>query len=124
MLCVRCTSRGRPAVWFLISPDTLPVAEKLIAELSLGPTGVSLISCVALEELRITVMFPSHLAVLLEILPTLPKTAPLSRIVHDASAIFTEEDDVEKAEWSSLDAIMTEYAERVSATDSSRRLVL
>ena len=69
-------------------------------------------------------IFPGHLAILSEILPTLPKTAPLSRIVLDASAIFTEEDDVEKAEWSSLDTIVSEYAERISAKDSNQRLVL
>ena len=85
-------------VWFHIPTGTPLVAEKHITEFPLEPTGVSLISCVALEELRITVIFPSHLAILSEILPTLPKTATLSRIVLDANAMFTEEDDLEQAE--------------------------
>ena len=58
-------------VRFHISGDTPVAAEKHITEFSLGPTGVSLISCVALEELRITVTYPSHPAILSEMLPML-----------------------------------------------------
>ena len=110
-------------VWFHISVDALLAAEKYILEFSLGPTGASLVSCVALEELRITVTYPRHLTILAEILPTLPKTTKLSRIILDASGRFPEY-DMEKAEWSSLDAVMSEYAERISAKHPDRRLVL
>ena len=111
-------------VWFHISADTPPVAEKHITESPLGPTGVPLISCVALEKLRITVIYPRHLAILAEILPTRPKTITLPRIVLDANAMFSEEFDMDRAEWRSLDMIISEYVERISAKDSNRRLVL
>ena len=111
-------------VWFHLSVDALLAADKYIPEFSLGPTGASLISCVALEELRITVTYPRHLTILAEILPTLPKTTKLSRIVLDASGMFPEEYDMEKAEWSSLDAVMSECAESISAKRPNRRLVL
>jgi len=93
----------------------------------LGPTGASLNSCVALEELHITVFYPGHLVTILgEILPTLSKTACLSRIVLDADGRFsyTEGEGVDKAMWSELDAVMSEYAERTSTKHPSRRLTL
>lgn len=92
---------------------------------SLGPTGASLASCVALEELRITVIYPKHLITLLgEILPTLSQTTNLTRIILDADGSFPEEGDVDEATWNSLDAVMSEYAEKVSAKRQNRRLAL
>jgi hypothetical protein len=80
---------------------------------------------VALEELRITVISPRHLVTLLgEILPTLPKTGKLSRIVLDANGAFPEEEGTDKAMWSSLDGVMSEYAEKASAKHPNRRLAL
>ena len=110
-------------VWFHIPVDTSLAAEKYIPELSPGPTGASLSSCVALEELRITVIYPRHLTILAEFLPTLPKTTELSRIILDAPGRFLGY-DVEKAEWISLDAAMSECAERISTKYPNRRLVL
>ena len=77
----------------------------------------------ALEELRITVTYPMHLTILAEILPTLPNPNKLSRIILDASGRFPKY-DMKKAEWSSLDAIMSECAERISTKYPNRRLVL
>ena len=100
-------------------------AEKSYTVDLLGPTGASLASCVALEELRITVNRPKHLATVLgEILPTLPKTGNLLRMVLDANESLSEEEDVEEATWSSLDAVMSEYAEKTSAKHPNRRLAL
>lgn len=77
-----------------------------------------------LEELRITVMYPKHLVTMLGgILPTLPKTGNLLRIVLDAEDSLPEE-DVDKATWSSLDGVMSECAEKVSAKHRNRRLAL
>ena len=93
----------------------------------LGATGTSLTSCVALEEIRITVICPKHLVTILwEILPTLPKNGHLSRIVLDAdgNSPFSEEAEVDMATWSSLDGVMSEYAERISAGCPNRRLAL
>jgi len=91
----------------------------------LGPSGASLTSCVALEELRITAIYPRHLVtVLAEILPTLPKTGNLSRIVLDAGRILPEEEGVDKATWGSLDAVVSEHAEKTSTKHPSRRLTL
>ena len=79
----------------------------------------------ALEELRITVIYPKHLVTVLgDILPTLPKTGKLSRIVLDADGRFPEEGDVDKAIWSNLDAVMSECAEKTSAKHRNRRLTL
>lgn len=111
-------------VWSRISVDAPLAAEKYVPDFSLGPTGASLISCVALEELRVTVAYPRHLIILAELLPTLPKTTRLSRIVLDASGMSPEEYNMGDAEWSSLDAIMSEYAERISTRHPNRRLVL
>ena len=110
-------------VWFHIPVDTSLAAEKYIPEFSLGPTGASLGSCVALEELRITVAYPRHLTILAEFLPTLPKTTELSRIVLDASGRRPGY-DMEKAEWSRLDAVMSGCAKRISTKHPNRRLVL
>ncbi|KAF9649495.1 hypothetical protein BDM02DRAFT_3186255 [Thelephora ganbajun] len=91
----------------------------------LGPTGASLTSCIALEELRITVIYPKHLVTILgEILPTLSKTTNLSRIILDADGSFLEGGDVDEATWNSLDVVMSEYAEKTTAKDPNRRLTL
>ena len=84
----------------------------------LGVNGASLISCVALEEIRITVICPKHLVIILwEILPTLPKNGHLSRIVLDAdrNSPFSGEVEVDRAIWSSLHAVVSEYVESISA---------
>jgi len=59
-----------------------------------------------------------------EILPTLPKTGNLSRIVLDAEESLPGEEDVDKATWSSLDGVMSECAEKASAKHRNRRLAL
>jgi len=80
---------------------------------------------VALEELRITAIYPNHLVTTLgEILPTLPKTGNLSRIVLDTDGSFPEEEEVDKATWSTLDVVMSEYAEKTCTRYSNRRLAL
>jgi len=92
---------------------------------SLGPSGASLTSCVVLEELHITAIYPNHLITTLgEIFPTLPKTGNLSRIVLDADGSFPEAEEVDKATWSNLDVVMCEYAEKTSTKHSNRRLAL
>ena len=79
----------------------------------------------ALEELRITVVYPNHLITTLgEILPTLPKTGNLSRIVLDADSSFPDEEEVDKVTWSNLDVVMSEYAEKTCIKHSNRRLAL
>ena len=89
------------------------------------PTGASLTSCVALEELRITAIHPNHLVTILgEVLPTFPTTGNLSRIVLDADGSFPEEEDVDKATWNSLDAVMSACAEKTLTKHPNRRLVL
>lgn len=91
----------------------------------LGPTGASLASCVALEELRITVLYPKHLVTILgEIFPTLSNTAKLSRIVLDVDWSAPEEEDIDKVTWRSLDKTMSEYAEKISGMHQHRRLTL
>jgi len=91
----------------------------------LGPSGATLASCVALEELRITAIYPRHLVtVLAEILPTLPKTGNLSRIVLDAGGSLSEEEGVDKATWDNLDAVVSEHAEKTSTKHPNRRLTL
>jgi len=75
--------------------------------------------------LRITAGHPKHLvAILGEILPTLSKTANLSRIVLDADGSYPGEVDTDVSTWSNLDAVMSGYAEGVSTKDPSRRMVL
>ena len=77
----------------------------------------------ALEELRIAAYYPRHLiAILTKILPTLPKTGNLSRIVLDVNGSSPE--DVSAGTWASLDAVMSEHAEKTSATHPDRRLAL
>lgn len=90
----------------------------------MAPTGASLASCVALEELRITAKHPRHLVTILgEILPTLANTTNLTRIVLDADGSSSNE-GVDKATWNSLDAVMSEYAEKISWKHRNRRLTL
>lgn len=92
----------------------------------LGPTGASLASCVALEVLRVTTIFPKHLvATLEEILPTLPKTANLSQIVLDADpGGMSEQGVVDRPAWNNFDSVLTECAEKISARHPNRRLEL
>ena len=91
----------------------------------LGSIGASLALCVALEELRITVLYPKHLATIMdEILPTLPQTTSLSRIVLDADGGLPQDGGVDRQMWRSLDAVMAGYAERISAKHPNRRLTL
>ena len=91
----------------------------------LGPTGVSLTSCVVLEELRVTVLDPKHLVTILgEILPTLANARNLSHIVLDADGRYSGEGDVDEPTWGSLDAMMSEYAEKISVRHPNRRLML
>ena len=59
-----------------------------------------------------------------EILPTLPKTGNLLRIVLDTNGSLLGEEDVDKAIWSSLDTVLSEYAEKTSTKHPNRRLVL
>jgi len=95
--------------------------------ISPGPTGASLSSCVALEEIYITVFNPNHLVTMLgEVLPTLSKTTCLSRICLDAdeSSHSPEEEGVDRAMWIGLDLVMSEYAERTSTKHPNRRLTL
>ena len=78
-----------------------------------------------LEELRITVVYPKHLVtVLAEILPTLPMAGNLARIVLDADGNSPEKEDVDKSTWVSLDAIMSEHAEKTSTRHPDRWLAL
>jgi len=78
---------------------------------------------VALEALRVTTIYPRHLVTILaEILPTLPKTGNLSRIVLDAGGTLREEDG--EATWHSLDAVMSKHVEKTSTKHPSRRLAL
>ena len=92
---------------------------------SQGPTGASLASCAALEVLRITVSHPKHLVTILgEILPTLPKTANLSRIVLDVDGHSPEGGDIDVPIWNGLDAVMSEYAEGISTKHPNRRMML
>jgi len=112
------TAFTHPLIPWLAADNYHPVAL-------LRPTGASLTPCVALEELRITVIYPKHLVTTLgEILPTLPKTTNLSRIVLDADGTFPEEGDMDESMWNALDAVMSEYAERISARHPNRRLAL
>jgi len=91
----------------------------------LGPTGVSLASCVALKELRVTVIYPSHLVTTLgEILATFPRTTNLSRIILDADGRFPEEGNIDKPTWNTLDATMSEHAEKISTRYPNQRLAL
>ena len=91
----------------------------------LASSGVSLTSCVALEELRITAIYPRHLVtVLAEILPTLPKAGNLSRIILDADGSHSEEGGVDKATWDNLDGVVSEHAEKTSTKHPNRRLTL
>ena len=93
----------------------------------MGPTGASLASCVALEELHIAVYNPEHLVTILrEILPTLSNTTCLSRIGLSADGDFCYPDGegVDEAMWTGLDAVMSEYAERTSTKHPNRRLTL
>ena len=116
------TRKTYGTVLTLIDPRS---GTKYNLELLLGSTGVSLASCVALGVLRITVIYPNHLvAILGEILPTLSKTANLSQIVLDADGRFTREGDMGVSTWNSLDAVMSEYAEKISAGHPNRRLAL
>ena len=79
----------------------------------------------ALEELRVTVVHPKHLITILgEVLPTLANTTNLSRIVLDAGGGASKEEDFDKTAWNSLDAIMSEYAEKISGKHRNRRLAL
>ncbi|KAF9783982.1 hypothetical protein BJ322DRAFT_889284 [Thelephora terrestris] len=103
---------------------TLHITRKTRAIL-LGPTGASLSSCVALEELRVTVIYPSQLVtVLRDVLLTLPNTTNLSRIVLDADGQYPDEEDVDMMTWGSLDVIMSEYAEKIHGKHRNRRLTL
>lgn len=100
------------------------MTEKYDLVVSPGPTGALLTSCVALEELRITALYPGHLVtVLAEILPTLPKTGNLSRVVLDVDDSF-QAVDVDEVAWGGLDAVISEHAEKTSTKHPNRRLVL
>ena len=113
-------------VWydFLAFIDNLLATEGYdLAVSPLQPTGASLTSSVALEELHIAVHYLTQLiTTLTEILPTLPKTGNLSRIVLDVTGSFP--DDVNAGTWACLDAVMSEHAEKTSATHPDRRLAL
>ena len=75
--------------------------------------------------LRITVAHPIHLVTVLgDVLPTLSKTANLSRIVLDADGSNPGEADIDVLTWSNLDAVMSEYAEGISTKHPDRRMVL
>ena len=67
---------------------------------------------------------PFHSLNRLERWSSFPKTTKLSRIILDANGMFPEECDMEKAERSSLDAILSEHVERISAKHPNRRLKL
>ena len=113
-------------VWYDFSTfiDNLSATEGYdLAVSPLWPTGTSLTSSVALEELRIAVHYLKQLVTTLtEILHTLPKTGNLSRIVLDVDGDFQEAVDV--AKWASLDAVLSEHAEKTSAIHPDRRLAL
>lgn len=75
--------------------------------------------------LRITVAHPKRLVTILgEVLPTLSKTANLSRIVLDADGNYPGEADIDVSIWSNLDAVMSGYAEGISTKYPNRRMML
>ena len=85
--------------------------------------GVSLASCGVLEELRIKTIDPLHfVADLEELLPTLPNTTNLSRIVLDADQRARGKLTENCRE--TLDAVLVECAERISAERNNRRLTV
>ena len=59
-----------------------------------------------------------------ELLPTLPNTTNLSRIVLDVDGNYPDEGGTDTETWNSLDAIMSECAEKISAKHKNRRLTL
>lgn len=79
----------------------------------------------ALEEIRITTILPNHLAMILgEILPTLPNTTNLLRIVLDADGRDRQEEGVDSGAWNRLDAVMSEHAENIFKRRKNQRLTL
>lgn len=89
----------------------------------LRSTGVSLASCGALEELRIKTIDLLHfVADLEELLPTPPNTTNLSRIVLDADQRARGKLTENCRE--TLDAVLVECTERVSAKRNNRRLTV
>ena len=70
--------------------------------------------------MRGPVIYSKHLIIILdEITPILSKTGNLSRVALDADASFSEEDS-DEVTWDGLDGVISEYAEKISATNLNR----